>query len=177
MLHGKNFMFRKISLNVPSIIYILKKKRLKNFSSLDAELFVRRKAMSLTVSLGLPVHSKYLMTKPMGFADQCKPSSARPASEARATWHLLLPLLFCRGSGGLNSGKRVHLPIYFRWNGKNLAKGRRRDTFRGWKRRRRFIRSSRKKPLPSRLLLIFRLSSIRIYCHSDRNILGISLIW
>lgn len=75
----------------------MKKERL-HFSSIDAELFAR--ATSLTVSLGLPVHGKYLMTKPMGFVDQCKPSSARPASEARATWRLLLPLLFCKGSGG-----------------------------------------------------------------------------
>jgi len=60
----------------------------------------RRKATNLLVSLGLPVHSKYLMGKPMGFADQCKLSSARPASEARTTWHLLLLLLFRGGSGG-----------------------------------------------------------------------------
>lgn len=60
---------------------------------------VRCKATSLTVSLGFPVHGKYLMAKPMGFADQCKPSSARPVSEARATWQLLLSLLFCGGSG------------------------------------------------------------------------------
>lgn len=42
------------------------------------------KARDLTVSSGLAVRDKYLMAKPMGFADQCKPSFARPAPEERA---------------------------------------------------------------------------------------------
>lgn len=123
----------------------------------DAELFAaRRKATSLTVSLGLPVHGKYLMAKPMGFTDQCKPSSVRPVSEARATWYLLLSLLFCGGSGKRVQESEVHLPIYFRSNGKNLAKGRPRDAFSRLKTRDGGLYSSRKQPLPSWLLLIFR---------------------
>lgn len=129
------------------------------------------KAMSITVSPGLPVQGKYLMAKPMGFADQCKPSFARPASEAKTTWYLLL-LLLLRGGGGEKGtlGKRIHLPIYFP-NGKSLAtKHRRCDAFsklERWK----FIYFT--KEIATDLSSFDISTSIRIYCRFDENFTSI----
>lgn len=57
----------------------------------------RRKASGLAVSSRLPVRGKYLMAKPMGFADQCKLSFARPAPGRKSHRASFAPFAVPRG--------------------------------------------------------------------------------
>lgn len=108
------------------------------------------------------------MTKPMGFADQCKPSFARPVREGEEPRGIFCSL--CRparvaGGSSAGSGKRVHLPIYFRPNGRRFATGSRHsrvtfsrsDTTRDAQR---FCTTSREQPQIS-LNILIRLTSVR----------------
>lgn len=135
---------------------------------------MRCKATSLTISLGLPVHGKYLMAKSIGFADQCKLSSARPASEARATWQLLLSLLFREGSGEqLQETEFTYKFIFVQMERTSPS----RCFFQVGSERRRFIHFAKEAvTILASFDILAHLASIRIYYSFDGNILGVTLI-
>jgi len=76
----------------------------------------RSKPLGLAVLPGLPVRGKYLMTKSMGFADECKPSFARSvSSKAGATEHTRFfgyPAKLIANEAEVQESKLIHQFIF-----------------------------------------------------------------